>query len=330
MTSDPRLSQRPLSFGPRPVSFFPDETVYSFCSRDHLLVGTCSHELTAMHHFGYTQIATVAGIPWGIDHFVSRNSALQLSPEEVIYRHTIAPFYLPFTQRTKFVAALNQIRFGTKRKSGIRLMLDTNSNAVRATLKQCDECVVSDIKKFSTSYWHLVHQLPGVWICPIHQSPLHTSPYIRARKWQLPRRGRMIEPLIQPNTALVKLASFSCELMQLAPGFAFCHQGLKSTYATALKRWGRGVWMGEPLSLMSWNDIGKQFSDHLRGLRVIPSLQKLPASPEEAAHLVAVTLKSNRSKGHPIVNLSLMTWLFPSFQSFMQSYQKELAVQSGS
>lgn len=323
MTYDPRSSQLSLNFGPRPTSLLPDETIYSFCSRDHQLVGSFTHEMTSQHHFGTSKQAGFEFIPRGIDHFVARNPSLGLSSNDVIHRHTLASFYLPFLQQHKVANALSQIKFGNGQGVVMQLMLESTPNAIRAQLKQCYQCVTEDVEKFSTPYWHMVHQLPSVWICPIHQSALYTSSFVRPRKWQLPRRGSQKQHF-QLNSTLTKLVNFSTELMRQELGFSFCHSSLKSTYITALKSETRGVRIGAASSMMSWGAIGRQFADHLHELRHVPSLHGLPDCPDAAARLVAKTLKSNWSKGHPIINLSLMTWLFPSFKSFMESYLAEV------
>jgi len=35
-------------------------------------------------------------------------------------------------------------------------------------LRYCDRCVEYDTKTYGEPYWHRVHQLPGVFFCPIH------------------------------------------------------------------------------------------------------------------------------------------------------------------
>ena len=275
MSYDLLSSQLALNFGPRPTSLLPDETIYSFCSRDHQLVGSFTHEMTSQHHFGTSKQAGFEYIPRGIDHFVSRNPSLGLSSAEVIHRHTIAPFYLPFLQQHKLANALSQIRLGNGKSVGMQLMHESTPNAVKPHLKQCDQCVIEDIDKFSTPYWHLVHQLPGVWICPIHRSALYSSSSVRPTKWQLPRRGGQKQHF-QLNSTLAKLANFSTELIRQQPGFSFCHRSLKSTYLAALKSETRGVRIGDVFSMMGWRAIGRQFADHLCNLRVVPSLRGLP------------------------------------------------------
>jgi len=38
--------------------------------------------------------------------------------------------------------------------------------------KYCPECAIHDLKIFGTSYWHIVHQLPGMAACATHHSLL--------------------------------------------------------------------------------------------------------------------------------------------------------------
>lgn len=42
-------------------------------------------------------------------------------------------------------------------------------------LQFCPICTESDIQKFGESYWHRLHQVPGVKVCPIHNVFLEQS-----------------------------------------------------------------------------------------------------------------------------------------------------------
>lgn len=42
-------------------------------------------------------------------------------------------------------------------------------------LYYCPECVRSDRREYGETYWHMILQLPGVTVCPIHMVPLEKS-----------------------------------------------------------------------------------------------------------------------------------------------------------
>src|SRR5258707_529671 len=42
-------------------------------------------------------------------------------------------------------------------------------------LRRCPDCVKSDRQQYGEAYWHRLHQVPGVRICPIHDCVLEDS-----------------------------------------------------------------------------------------------------------------------------------------------------------
>ena len=50
-------------------------------------------------------------------------------------------------------------------------------------LYYCPECVRSDRKQYGETYWHMIPQLPGVYVCPIHAVPLEQSSLMQGNSW---------------------------------------------------------------------------------------------------------------------------------------------------
>jgi len=42
----------------------------------------------------------------------------------------------------------------------------------KSTFRFCEKCIGDDRTAFGQAYWHRVHQLPGVWVCPAHAQAL--------------------------------------------------------------------------------------------------------------------------------------------------------------
>lgn len=42
----------------------------------------------------------------------------------------------------------------------------------KLTINHCSECAVEDIQNYGISYWHRIHQIPGIECCPIHNTRL--------------------------------------------------------------------------------------------------------------------------------------------------------------
>lgn len=54
----------------------------------------------------------------------------------------------------------------------MRLGLIASSLERYVRVRFCPACLVEDDQQHGQAYWHRVHQLPGVWICPHHVQPL--------------------------------------------------------------------------------------------------------------------------------------------------------------
>jgi hypothetical protein len=91
----------------------------------------------------------------------------------LINKHTNLPFYYPFLSKKN----QNYIR---------QMMKDNNAQGIYAKvgilaggvcnkrkLHYCPNCVKEDIKSVGEAYFHRIHQLPGVLVCPIHLCKLN-------------------------------------------------------------------------------------------------------------------------------------------------------------
>lgn len=50
-------------------------------------------------------------------------------------------------------------------------------------LYYCPECVKADRKEYGETYWHMIPQLPGVYVCPVHAVPLEESAVMLSNAW---------------------------------------------------------------------------------------------------------------------------------------------------
>ena len=66
--------------------------------------------------------------------------------------------------------------------------------------------------------------------------------------------------------------------------------------------------------------IAASYLDHIKHLRVLPELEALPTTLEEAAIQLGRMLRPPRSGTHPLRHLVLINWLFGSADAFRQCY----------
>ena len=144
---------------------YPDELLYSMFARYYERSGYMAYIFAAEDLFesrwvrpdieflnSYTQDA------YGI---ITKNLPLY----EVIMKHTMFPYYgrlLDKERRNKAFSALVNMQGGYR-----NLLAIPKTNKARY-LRCCPLCVSEDRQKYGETYWHRIHQMQSVDICPIH------------------------------------------------------------------------------------------------------------------------------------------------------------------
>jgi hypothetical protein len=99
--------------------------------------------------------------------------------EELISHHTLLPFYTAFLPEERRVFIHEQMGGTHPVNIHALLGLTLERPAMPRSLRFCPCCVAEDREQFGEAFWHRVHHLPGVVVCPHHavwlentQSPL--------------------------------------------------------------------------------------------------------------------------------------------------------------
>ncbi|WP_112069820.1 TniQ family protein [Herbaspirillum rubrisubalbicans] len=144
-----------------------DETLYSQCARFHSRSGYETPNLTGQLLFNDSQAGRYAQLPFGLSHFITCNFS-SLSPLQLLRQQTISNLYLAFMPEREIV------EFTSGRVAHRISVLDTkrglfgHKDFLCHPLKFCPDCIALDIREKGFSYWHLAHQIPGIWICARH------------------------------------------------------------------------------------------------------------------------------------------------------------------
>ena len=308
-----------------PITWLADEALFSLCSRHHRLSGHRRAATTCTQLFGHPTQGAAHDFPSRIGEFALRTRGQLGSASQVVRQHTILPFYLPFqSQETagRAVAAMQGPKIGSLK---FQLGLLTSRFRANHPLKACPVCIRADREQWSTPYWHVRHQLPGVWVCPQHQEPLMVSSLkatgVQRFQWMLPSPSHLIARTMTPGSAtpLLSLAQASCELWGRPPGEHFEAEVVADVYRDALRHLGLLTGMGT--GRLRLRDIGTPFAEYLAPLRQVDELSALPQSLDEAAREVARLAYRPRSGMHPLRHLILIGWLFGKFDTFVEHYR---------
>lgn len=163
---------------------YPDELLYSVCARYSALMGYPNKITAISDFFGGTGIAAVVDLPNRLDHLINALPPGHLySVDELIYRHTHYPFYAPFLPRDRALLVRDTMWSGGNNRVAERIGISADRLKMPAHLRFCPSCVQQDKEQFGETYWHRIHQVPGVEVCPHHAAFLEESNTL----WRNPR-----------------------------------------------------------------------------------------------------------------------------------------------
>lgn len=147
---------------------YPDELMFSVISRYHQQSAMPLYvsSIGKIHLSGGSTISIELVNPW------KREAAKFICQDKgffaIILEHTMFPYYvrfLPLSQKQHYMDRL------IHRKTAHQLIGSINRQT-DVYLKYCPLCVKEDRKLYGETYWHRVHQIPYIEMCPKHGCPL--------------------------------------------------------------------------------------------------------------------------------------------------------------
>lgn len=158
---------------------YPDELLYSVITRYHLRMNNMSPKWTFREIYGTDNVIPTIDLPSHLEALSRRSALYGISVDHWINRHTFYPFYAPFIPKDRAIRLRTLMK--SSDGSGIHALVGITASTINriTQLHFCPSCYVQDIQTFGEPYWHRIHQLPGVFLCPIHRETLHqiTTPF---------------------------------------------------------------------------------------------------------------------------------------------------------
>ncbi|WP_442892519.1 TnsD family Tn7-like transposition protein [Enterobacter sp. P82] len=143
------------------------------CLPDELLISRMIRFVTLYGWTGLHQLYQILGSEKKSIHptMTSGLSSLAFSPhdsaQKLLFQQTLAPVYMYFLSGHNTViqkAMLSGNSSGTLRAC----QFPVSGSGSSIVLKSCPLCAVRDICQYGVAYWHRIHQIPGVSVCPDH------------------------------------------------------------------------------------------------------------------------------------------------------------------
>ena len=161
-------------------SFYPDELLYSLLARYYVKTGymALSYMIEELYVHKYT-VPDIEFINEMKPEIVSRLTE-EISMESLVEKHTMFPAYvrfLPLERRTKALRDLLQMNGNFNNQ----LALPKNQRGEKNVLRYCPLCAKEDREKYGETYWHRVHQINGMTVCPFHNCYLEKTSIVMKR-----------------------------------------------------------------------------------------------------------------------------------------------------
>ena len=153
---------------------YPDELLYSQLARYHVRSGNLAYIFTAEQLF---QTKTVRPDVEFLNSYTQDTLSVitsTMSLADVIMKHTMFPYYgrfLKLERRMRAYGSLVAMRTDYRK----HLPIPMNRDGGRRYLRYCPVCAQNDRDEYGETYWHRIHQMVGIDICPIHHCYLIDS-----------------------------------------------------------------------------------------------------------------------------------------------------------
>ncbi|MEI0738992.1 TnsD family Tn7-like transposition protein [Paenibacillus sp. JTLBN-2024] len=155
---------------------YPDELLYSICSRVHKRSGNIHEKATIEDLFSSRSITASAFLPSGINALIANLPPFSnYTAEQFIFDHTLYPFYTAFLPQKQAEQIYKSMLSNDGKDIYVRSGINASGISQVKFFRFCKQCFESDMKKYGEPYFHRLHQVSGIECCLEHYTPLYNS-----------------------------------------------------------------------------------------------------------------------------------------------------------
>jgi hypothetical protein len=154
---------------------YPDELLYNIIARLHKAMGFRSQRAVGEDLFASSSATAVSDLPHRLGSLVmGLHESTGLSIDILIEKHTLWPYWAVFHSSERRVKT--RIEMTSTGHPYLCLGLMASQSPWPRFLRYCQSCVEEDRRSATgETYWHRIHQIPGISICSRHGEPLQDS-----------------------------------------------------------------------------------------------------------------------------------------------------------
>lgn len=295
----------------------PDETLYSWCHavQRHSGLG-CTAASSSL--FGSTRTAFRHDFPARLGALTSRTAGALGEPAEVVDRRSILGFFLRTAEASYAQEVVRSVTGGARPYLKLELGLPASKFGCLHPLKSCAKCRISDLTAYGRSYWHWLHQLPSVLVCPLHYELLSVCsekrPPTSLHDWLEPSQSD--HPIECKDASrvlpvLTRLADDTAGLMNMPIGsmsHEICVPALRSALQqNELLSHGGHIRHKALLAIVA---------EHLKPLTFLKSTEILPMFDQPMIESIAIYGREHSGRTHPLRLLLLVQCLTDRWDDF--------------
>ena len=302
---------------------YPDEILFSVLARYHTHTGNMYIFNTLIDLYGehYPKRINIE-LPKGIKDLLSQIPAdFAFDYNSIIQNNTLFNYYAPFISVRK---QMDLFEFMER--------LNKNSNFFhtskrylmpKGNLSYCPLCAEEDWEKYGESYFHRLHQVPCVFVCPKHKCYFNEflAPISDKNKMQIYNCDYTIinkRPVYElNNTLLNELLRISNSVQYLLEkrNIIVSSDSLYQKYLVLLRQNGYFNSKGYLDKSILCENIKKYYSSH-----VLNKYNAFPEINDNTNWVNLITIKNNK-RIDPIYHILLIQFLTQDFKDFFCNYE---------
>jgi hypothetical protein len=162
-----------MHYFPKP---YPDELLYSVLARYSKEAGNIKTISNIEDMFGSRNVISSPELPGKLEMLLLNTPDNRYTSDYFIQKHTIFPYIASFLPEDRAIEICDLMKEGQVsliyNKSGLISSCNISQNR---QFRFCPKCMKEDIHNLGETYWHRLHQITEVLVCPKHKVPLLNS-----------------------------------------------------------------------------------------------------------------------------------------------------------
>jgi len=303
----------------------PDELLYSLCARFGAGARYSNAKAVPEELFGMGGASATVDLPNNLGHLSAVLPAgPSLTPERLISRHTLLPFFSAFLLTERVAQIEADMRGGRGQAGYMRSGLMASRVPTPNYLRFCPACIREDRLLSREAYWRRTHQVPGVEVCPAHGVFLEESgvsrqagrdnlQFITAAEAARALPPRRIDSSDRDHQALLQVARDAAWLLEHPiPGSAL--SGLHGRYLRMLAERGLATYTG---SIHVKELLAEFTAYHSPALLKLLHCELRGGDVEKTNWLLRL-VRPSRNARHPLYHLLLIQFLGRTVEEFFR------------